>query len=102
MVTKLKGQLLHLHPEKAELLNQLAAETRIPKSVLMREAIDDLLAKHGKYRENAWYSDIAATLKAAVTVANRYRSMTNEAVWQAKCEEVRKRANELLASMGRK
>jgi hypothetical protein len=39
-------QPLYLEPEKAELLNQLAANTRIPKAVLLREAVDDLLAKY--------------------------------------------------------
>lgn len=41
-------QNIYLAPEKAALLDRLAAETRIPKAALMREAIDDLLAKHGK------------------------------------------------------
>lgn len=50
MVTKRAGQLLHLDPEKAALLNELAAETRIAKSVLMREAIDDLLVKYKKLK----------------------------------------------------
>jgi predicted DNA-binding protein len=48
MGTPMKHQQpLYLDPEKAELLNQLAASTRIPKAVLLREAVDDLLAKHG-------------------------------------------------------
>jgi predicted DNA-binding protein len=38
-------QSLYLEPEKAELLDALAAKTRIPKAVLLREAVDDLLAK---------------------------------------------------------
>jgi predicted transcriptional regulator len=44
--TKLTGILLNLEPEKAEALSALASKTRIARSVLMREAIDDLLAKH--------------------------------------------------------
>jgi hypothetical protein len=40
-------QPLYLEPEKATLLNQLAASTRIPKAVLLREAVDDLLLKYG-------------------------------------------------------
>ncbi len=32
--------------EKLDNLNELAARTRIPRSVLMREAVDDLLVKH--------------------------------------------------------
>jgi hypothetical protein len=36
-------QTLYLEPEKAELLDRLAAETRIPKAVLLREAVDATL-----------------------------------------------------------
>lgn len=38
-------QSIYLEPEKAKLLDELAAETRIPKAVLLREAVDDLLVK---------------------------------------------------------
>ena len=41
---------LYLDPEKLELLKRLAAETRIPRSVLLREAVDDLLVKHKMLR----------------------------------------------------
>jgi len=37
-------QSLYLEPEKAKLLDELAAETRIAKAILLREAVDDLLA----------------------------------------------------------
>jgi len=50
MVTKRTAQLMHLDSDKVELLKELAVETRIPKSALMREAIDDLLVKHRKLR----------------------------------------------------
>lgn len=40
-------QPLLLEPEKAKLLEELAERTRIAKQVLLREAVDDLLAKHG-------------------------------------------------------
>ena len=50
MVTKRTAVLMHLDPDRAELLKQLATETRIPRSVLMREAIDDLLKKYGKLK----------------------------------------------------
>jgi predicted transcriptional regulator len=43
---KLHSQSLYLEPDKAELLDRLAEETRIPKAVLLREAVDDLLAKY--------------------------------------------------------
>lgn len=47
---KLTAQPIYLEPEKAVLLNELAAKTRIPKAVLLREAVDDLLVKHGATR----------------------------------------------------
>jgi hypothetical protein len=40
------GFLTNLDAEKLGDLNDLAARTRIPRSVLMREAVDDLLTKH--------------------------------------------------------
>lgn len=43
-------QPLYLEPEKAVLLDELAATTRIAKAVLLREAVDDLLTKHGKLK----------------------------------------------------
>lgn len=43
---KFHSQPLYLEPEKAELLADLSTETRIPKAVLLREAVDDLLVKH--------------------------------------------------------
>lgn len=47
MASRMKHvQSLYLEPDKAKLLDQLADETRIPKAVLLREAIDDLLIKH--------------------------------------------------------
>jgi len=49
--TRLKhSQLLYLEPEKAELLDRLAASTRIPKAVLLREAVDELLVKYRKLK----------------------------------------------------
>jgi predicted DNA-binding protein len=41
-------QSIYLEPDKAELLDGLSARTRIPKAVLLREAVDDLLRKHRK------------------------------------------------------
>ncbi len=47
----LELQSLYLEPRKAELLDALAAETRVPKAVLLREAVDDLLVKHKKLKK---------------------------------------------------
>ena len=43
-------QSLYLEPGKAELLDRLAVRTRIAKAVLLREAVDDLLIKHGEWK----------------------------------------------------
>jgi len=48
---KLHTQALYLDPEKAALLAALANETRIARAVLLREAVDDLLVKHGKLKK---------------------------------------------------
>ncbi len=45
--TKRSVEVAYLDPGKLELLKALAAKTRIPRAVLMREAVDDLLDKHG-------------------------------------------------------
>jgi ribbon-helix-helix protein len=47
---KKHSQPLYLEPDRAELLDELAAETRIAKAVLLREAVDDLLVKHKKLK----------------------------------------------------
>lgn len=39
-------QTLYLEPDRAELLDQLAAGTGIPKARLLREAVDELLVRY--------------------------------------------------------
>ena len=46
--TKRRQQALYLDHEKAALLDELAKETRIPRAVLLRDAVDDLLVKFKK------------------------------------------------------
>jgi hypothetical protein len=98
---KLNQQALYLAPDKAKLLDQLSSETRIPKAVLLREAVDDLLTKHGK-ANNQWYSEIAGALRMGKAISNRYSSMSNEQVWLAKCEEFRRIADEILVVLGKR
>jgi predicted DNA-binding protein len=43
----MRMQTIYLEPEQADSLDLLAKESRIPKAVLLREAVDDLLIKHG-------------------------------------------------------
>jgi predicted DNA-binding protein len=45
--SKPKQAAAYLKPETEELFRELAKKTRISRSELVREAIDDLLKKHG-------------------------------------------------------
>ena len=40
------GQMIYLEPAKARLLAALAKEIRLPRSVLLREGVDLVLAKY--------------------------------------------------------
>jgi len=44
------GYMLYLEPEKARRLSELAKQTRVLRSVLLREAVDMLLAKYSKWQ----------------------------------------------------
>jgi predicted transcriptional regulator len=44
--TTRKPETIYIDHEKFEQLRQLAKTTRIPRAVLWREALDDLLIKH--------------------------------------------------------
>lgn len=48
--TTRNAQPIYLDSDKADLLNELSAETRIAKAVLLREAVDDLLVKYRKLK----------------------------------------------------
>lgn len=50
--TKRKPEMIYVDHEKLERLKQLARTTRIPRAVLWREALDDLLIKHEVSKEN--------------------------------------------------
>jgi hypothetical protein len=84
-VTKKHQQLILLEPEQAASLDGLAKLSRIPKQVLLREAVSDLLSKYdlGRTPEDA---QLIETLKAARSIASRYASRTNERIWQQKIE----------------
>ena len=55
------------------LLDDLAGETRIPKQVLLREAVDDLLSKHHKGVTTKTYIRLRAALKEARQQLAAYR-----------------------------
>lgn len=45
--TKRHQQAIYLDHDRAKLLDKLAAQRRLPKQAMMREAIDLLLEKYG-------------------------------------------------------
>jgi hypothetical protein len=71
--TKKHQQLILLEPEQADLLDQLAAETRLPKQVLLREAVDDLLSKHRKGVTTLTYVRLRNALEMARQQLSAYR-----------------------------
>jgi hypothetical protein len=71
--TKKHQQLILLEPQQAALLDELAAETRIAKQVLLREAVDDLLSKHHKGVITATYVRLRAALKESRRQLLAYR-----------------------------
>lgn len=80
MITKrnMVSQNIYLEPATAELLDELAASTRIPKAVLMREAVDDLLSRHNMGVITPRYVKMRAALKAARTQLTAYRRVIGE------------------------
>jgi hypothetical protein len=51
--TTRRQQSIYLDQDRAQLLDELARETRIPKAVLLRESVEDLLVKYKKLRATA-------------------------------------------------
>jgi hypothetical protein len=98
--TKRTIETLYLDQDKLDLLKQVADETRIPRAVLAREAIDDLLAKHGKASSDS-YDQLRSALKKARAIVVRYRGVaTREALWRGKCDEALLQIDEALKAVG--
>ena len=62
-------QLILLESDSASILDKLAVRTRIPKQVLLREAVEDLLAKH-EAKASELYDDLRTVLTDARALAN--------------------------------
>jgi hypothetical protein len=45
-------QALYLERDRTKLLDALAADVRVPKATLLREAVDDLLVKYQMIKPN--------------------------------------------------
>ena len=70
-------QSLPLEPEKAAALEKLSASTRIPKEVLLREGVDDLLAKHGEM-ESEQYDTLRRVLLESRKLAGKVMERADE------------------------
>jgi hypothetical protein len=97
--TKRAFETVYLDHEKLDLLKKLAKDTRIPRAVLAREAIDDLLAKHGMASSDS-YDQLRTALKKARAIVVRYRGLaTREALWRGKCDEALREIDEALEAV---
>lgn len=45
-------QALYLERDRTDLLDELSADLRLPKAILLREAVDDLLVKYRMLKPN--------------------------------------------------
>lgn len=97
---KLNAQPLYLEPDKADSLDQLSAEIKIPKAVLLREAVDDFLAMHGK-GATPFVDLLRDALQKSHRLVLKLENMTaREAVWQRKCYEAERAIEDALAELG--
>jgi predicted transcriptional regulator len=53
--TRRQFETVYIDPDRLKLLKELAAKTRILRSVLWREALEDLLVKYGLLKPEASY-----------------------------------------------
>ena len=51
--TKRKAETIYIDHEKFELMAKLSETTRVPRAVLWREALDDLLSKYGALKSTS-------------------------------------------------
>jgi hypothetical protein len=88
--------LMHLDPDKAEQLKELAAETRNMKSVLMRDAVDLLLARRGKLEPGPEIKFVVKAVRDAREVITKYRTEVRGRVWIERCNNAIESLDEAL------
>jgi hypothetical protein len=90
---------LYLDPPIHEALKALTKETRVPTASYLREAVDDLLAKHGR-ADSPTYDVVRSALRKARPILTRYRSRTNEGLWHRKIDEAVEEIDNALDAVG--
>ena len=90
-----------LEHTKAKQLDELAAKTAQPKQVLLREAVDDLLAVNG-YGTTMNIEALHNALEKALQIVRRYQKVSErENLWQRKCWEAEDAIDAALDVIGR-
>jgi hypothetical protein len=98
--TRLLQQPILLQPEKAAELERLSKKINVPKQVLLREAVDDLLAMHGMGR-SLTVEILRDALRKSRDLVKRLEKLTErQALWQRKCYEGESAINDALAELG--
>jgi hypothetical protein len=88
-------QSLYLEPAKSLLVDELSTETRIPKAVLLREAVDMLLLHHGKLSEPSTRTLVAKAIASTRPIISKAATELRGSVWKNNCSK----AEEDLAAM---
>ena len=78
-------QSTYLEPEKAELLDELAAQSRIPKAVLLREAVDLLLLHHGKLEEPSTRALVEEAIASVEPIVTKCAAEIRGSLWKGNC-----------------
>jgi hypothetical protein len=91
--------LMHLDPDKAEALDELAAEARTMKSVLLRDAVDLLLARRGKLEPAPEIKFVAKAVRDAREVITKYRTEVRGRVWIERCNKAIESLDEALQTL---
>jgi hypothetical protein len=87
---------MHLDPDKAEALDELAAEAHTMKSVLLRDAVDLLLARRGKLAPGPEIKFVMKAVRDAREVISKYRSEERGSVWRTRCNNAIESLDEAL------
>ena len=80
-------QPLLLEPDQAELLDELSKRLRIPKQVLLREAVSQMLAMRG-YGVSDQVTQVRDALEQALPLAQKVANLTpGQKLWQDKAKK---------------
>jgi len=88
--------LMHLDPDKAQALDELTTEAHTMKSVLLRDAVDLLLARRGKLAPGPEIKFVVKAVRDARAVIAKYRTEARGRVWIERCNNAIEALDEAL------